>query len=106
MLKQSIIAATLMASLTGCGGTSLSKNQRAEVENIAEDFADGAEPSGNLEARVAELERQMKASREAHSSHFKTDEYLLEAEKRLSKENLKDANSAAELERRINELRR
>ena len=103
MLSRAIIGALL---LSGCGGPSLSDNQRSEVTNIAEDFADSAKPSGNLEARVAELERQMKASKEAHSSHFDTDEYLLEAEKRLSNENLKDSNAAAELEKRINELRK
>lgn len=96
-----IIVGTLL--LSGCGGPSLSEKQRAEVENIAEDFADGAKPNGNLEARVAALESLMKASLEAHDSHFKTEKHLLAAEKRLNKENVQDSNAAATLEKRINE---
>lgn len=99
MLKRSIIAAIMLVSLTGCGGPSLSKNQRAEVENIAEDFADAAASDAtsnvdnseivskidNLESRIADMDTEVD---------------------RLRKQNLEDADAAADLERRINELQR
>jgi chromosome segregation ATPase len=98
MLKLALIIAAA-AGLSGCGGPSLSKNQRAEVENIAEDFADGAASDAtanvdnseieskidNLESRMADMDNEID---------------------RLRKQNLEDANAAADLERRINELQR
>lgn len=63
MIKQTIIAAIMLTGLTSCGGPSLSKNQRAEVENIAEDFADAASSdasanvnASNVDARLDRLE--------------------------------------------------
>lgn len=59
MLKQSIIAAIMLVGLAGCGGPTLSKNQRAEVENIAEDFADGAASDAAANVDNSELESKI-----------------------------------------------
>lgn len=57
MLTRAIIAAAMLVGLVGCGGPSLSKNQRAEVENIAEDFADGAASSVDTSALAQKIEQ-------------------------------------------------
>ena len=102
MQKRAIIAAIMLAGLTGFGGPSLSKNQKAEVENIAEDFANGAPDktdTSGLEERIEDLEQRMKISEGA-------DTYAINNIDRLSKQNIEDSNAAAELEKRINKLRR
>ena len=99
MRKGVIIAALL---LYGCGGPSLSKNQQAEAESIAEDFVDAAPDktdTSGLEERIEDLERRMKIAEGA-------DTYAINNIDRLSKQNIEDSNAAAELEKRINELRR
>jgi TolA-binding protein len=99
MLKQVIITAILLVGLTGCGGPSLSKNQRAEVENIAEDFADDAASSTASNVDSSEMESKIESLESRLAD--------MDAEiNRLRKQNLEDANAAAELERRINELER
>lgn len=58
MLRGAIIAALM---LSGCSGPSLSKDQRAEVENIAEDFADGATSKTDtsaIEFHIKQLEER------------------------------------------------
>lgn len=99
MLRKSTTVVAVSVLLSACGGPSLSKNQRAEVENIAEDFADGAASDATsnidnsdmenkidyLEARIADMDTEID---------------------RLRKQNLEDANAAAELERRINDIQR
>ena len=102
MLRTVIILAIMLAGLTGCGGASLSKNQKSEVENIAEDFADGAPDktdTSGLEERIEDLERRMKIAEGA-------DTYAINNIDRLSKQNIEDSNAAAELEKRINSLNR
>ncbi|MBK7163126.1 MAG: hypothetical protein IPH79_11850 [Sphingomonadales bacterium] len=84
--------------LSSCGGPPLSDNQRAEVENIAEDFADGA--TSDVASRVDNSELENKIG-ELESRIEKMDGEI----GRLRDQNVEDANAAAELERRINELR-
>jgi hypothetical protein len=57
MLKRAIIAAAMLVGLAGCGGPSLSKNQRSEVENIAEDFADGAASGVDASALAQKIQQ-------------------------------------------------
>jgi flagellar biosynthesis chaperone FliJ len=57
MLNRAIIAVVTLASLAACGGPSLSDDQRAEVENIAEDFADGAASSVDTSALAQKIEQ-------------------------------------------------
>lgn len=101
MLRYGILFA-VMGSLSGCGGPSLSKNQRAEVETIAEDFAEGAKDSADtsdLEERIAELERQAKLWDKSHELHFKNIG-------QLSKDGVTDANNIAKLSDRMMEHER
>lgn len=52
-----VIIATVL--LTGCGGPSLSDNQRSEVQSIAEDFADASTDyvdTSEIESRLDNLE--------------------------------------------------
>lgn len=99
MIKQAIIPVILLAGLTGCGGPSLSKNQRAEVESIAEDFADGAASDATSNVDTSEMESKID-NLESRITDIDTEI------DRLRKQNLEDADAAAELERRINELQR
>lgn len=90
MLRGLILSAFL---LSGCSGPSLSDNQRAEVRNIAEDFADSASGNTNtssLEERIEKLESRATQSDEAHNMHFKNIG-------RLSKDGVTDANNIAKL---------
>ena len=102
MLKQSIIAATMITILTGCGGPSLSKNQRDEVTNIAEDVADDASSNAASDA-VSKLDNS-EIEGKIHKLESRINDMESEIN-RLRDQNLEDANAAAELERRINELR-
>lgn len=97
MLKRAIIAGAVL--LSSCGGPSLSKNQRAEVEDIAEDHADAASSDAAANIDNSELESKI----DALESRIST---MDDEISRLRKQNIEDANAAAELERRINELRR
>lgn len=71
-MKVAIIAAIGLAVMAGCSGPSLSKNQRAEVENIAEDFADASTSrssanldTSNIEERLDQLEKGEKRALDA-----------------------------------------
>lgn len=70
-MKRAIIA---VLALSGCGGPSLSDNQKAEVENIAEDFADGTasnfDPS-ELNGKIEELEAEIGRQQERDSLTFR-----------------------------------
>ena len=91
-----ILAAFL---ISGCGGPSLSDNQRAEVENIAEDFADAAASDATSSVDNSEMESKID-NLESRITDMDTEI------DRLRKQNLEDSSAAAELERRINELQR
>jgi hypothetical protein len=102
MLKRLMILSVPLTGLAGCAGPSLSDNQRAEVENIAEDLADGAASTGDtsgLEERVEKLERQAKLFNEAHDLHFKN---IGE----LSKDGVTDADNISKLSQELTEHER
>lgn len=99
MLKRFVIASILLSGLAGCGGPSLSDKQRAEVENIAEDFADGAASDAATNVDNSELENKI-SELESRIADMGTQI------DRLRQQNLEDADAAAQLERSINELQR
>lgn len=96
-MRSAILAA--LALLSGCGGPQLSKNQRSEVQSIAQDFADGASSrtdTSALEDKIAKLERRL-AIAEGN------DEFELKAISDLSKDGVHDAKAISEISQEFND---
>lgn len=88
-----VIVLAALTLLGGCGGPSLSTNQRAEVENIAEDFADGAASgsgASTLQQRIEDLEERVEIAERVNQKHM---ERLSE----LSSDGVKDAQAIADI---------
>ena len=69
----------MMAGLTGCGGPSLSKNQRAEVESIAEDFADAASSDALANVDTSEIEGRLDQLETGEKRAIDTDKVELDS---------------------------
>jgi peptidoglycan hydrolase CwlO-like protein len=99
MIKRAFSATIILAIVTGCGGPSLSKNQRAEVESISEDFAEASSSAKTPTVNNSEIESKID-DLESRIADMGTE---IDS---LRKQNVEDAHAAAELERRINEISR
>ena len=78
-----VIAAFL---ISGCGGPSLSDNQRAEVENIAEDFADGAASSAADNVNAPALAQKLEQLESEIAHQVKSDDATYAYAKAVSNE--------------------
>ena len=72
--------------ISGCGGPSLSDNQRAEVENIAEDFADGAASSAADNVNASALAQKIEQLENEIAHQDKSDDATYAYAKAVSNE--------------------
>ena len=96
-MRLALVASLVL--LSGCGGPSLSKNQRAEVENIAEDFADGASSDSDastLQQRIEDLEERMEIA-------DRSNQLAINQISQLSRNGVKDAKAIADISNEYND---
>lgn len=79
MIKRAGIAASMFLVVTGCGGPSLSDNQKAEVRNIAKDFADAASSDATAGVDLSTIERRIERLEKGNARAISADKVELDS---------------------------